>query len=1010
MSNATKPWRSGLLYVVFVLSFIHSIQAQVTNTITFTGGAIVIPGDAATGNFYPANLVVSGQQAKVSKVVVTLTNMNLSTQYAAAAHLISPSGQAIHLFGRNGDGSSFLGNLVFDQASSNVLPTIYTAGFAPGTYQPAGPFGVNNSPAGITNNLNDLNGTTANGTWKLYFYLATTRDDFNATLPSWSLTITSLPAIANNSITAPATTAFCASGNAANIVGSTPTGGNNSYTYQWQSSTNNISFSNIATTTASYDPPSVSQTTYYRRIVNSSVLSDTSSAVTITVQPALGSNTLTAPATASFYTATGDAASITGSTPTGGSGVYDYQWQNSSNNVSFADISLATTKNYDPPSISSTTYYRRLVTSGACVTDNISSSVAISILYSSWTGAVSTAWETATNWSNGIPLTTYKANIPVAVRNPIVNSTTTIAELAMGNTSLTLNGDLLLTGNLTQAGGTIYGSSALGLTGATQTISGAGTINNLTVNSSGTATITGSVSISGTLTPTAGILASGGNLTLLKDGSSANGRIAAGSSAGGYLTGNVNVQTYIPGGSRKYRLLGHPFSTALNLANIASHIDITGSITGSNTNNFTVTSSSSPSAFSFSEALDDGLTGTNGNAGWQAYTSGNIASSIAAGQGIRILVRGSKGQAGSLTGGSYTPNPVTLTLSGPVKQGNFTQNLSFTDVSKGWNLVSNPYPSNIDWTTVTKTNVGAAVYTYRPSLSAGSYASYNNGSSTNGGSQYLEMGTSYFVRATAASPSLAWHEADKAATAPDYSVLRTFNNIHNRISLVLTNEQTNHTDEVVIRFGDDPATDLFDSEYDAYNLPGAAQDVYVMDTLKTKYSIYHGSALKTANMEKRAVALGMDNLLPGSYIITAKTLNAFVDGNIAYLKDAEMNVLTEITADISYPFSIAANQITSNRFSILFNAKEKLVQSGFMVTISPNPTDGFINIQYQGLNKKEATSIFITDMNGKLLKTVEVGMVETGLQSINTSRWAKGTYTVQLLNGSNKEAQTFIKQ
>jgi hypothetical protein len=1008
MRNATKQWRNGLLLLVFILSISPSIHAQVTNTLTFNN-AIVVPGDAATGNYYPANLVVSGQQAKVAKVVVTLTNMDLSYFAVGAAHLVSPSGQAITLFGRHGSGP-FLGTLVFDQASSNILPGIYTTSVAPGTYQPSNGGGVS-PPAGATANLNDLNGTAANGTWKLYLYIAVVRDDYSVTLPSWSLTITSLPAIANNSITAPATTTFCASGNPGNIVGSTPTGGNNSYSYQWQSSTNNISFSNIAATTASYDPGSLSQTTYYRRIVNSSVLSDTSSAVTITVQPALGSNTLTAPATASFNTATGNATPITGSTPTGGSGTYNYQWQNSTNNVSFTNIATASTsKDYDPPSISTTTYYRRLVSSGACTTDNVSSSVAISILYSQWTGATNTDWHTPTNWTNGVPAAGYKVLIPSYANSPILNSAATVKDLELGNTSLTLNADLSVTGNITCDGDYISGNGALKLTGSAQTFTGFSiTIDNLVLNSTGTVTLNTGVQIIKTLTPLGGVLVSNGGL-VLSSTATATASIAAGSSSGGYISGNVSVARYIPGGFRKYRFLGHPFSTAMPFTTLTTWLDITGTITGTNANNFTATSTNAPSAFSFSEALDDGLTGTNGNAGWQPYTSGNSVSNIAAGQGIRVLLRGSKGQAGSLTGGTYTPNPVTINMIGPVKQGNFTQNLSFTDVSKGWNLVSNPYPSNVDWTSVTRTNVGAAVYTYRPSLSAGTYASYNNGSSTNGGSQYLEMGTAFFVRSNAASPSLGWHEADKSATNPTNTVLRTFNNIHNRLSLVLTNEQTNNTDEVVIRFGDDPATDVFDSEYDAYNLPGAAHDLYAEDVLHNRYSIFHGTELKVPTDEKRAVPLGMDNLTAGSYLIAARTLNAFVGGNTAYLKDAERNTFTEITDSLNYHFSVVANQVTSSRFSIVFNAKDKFLPTGFAVTVSPNPATDVISIQYQGLNKKEATSIIIIDMNGKLLKTIDAGMVDMGLQSINTSRWAKGTYTVQLLNGSNKQAQTFIKQ
>lgn len=58
---------------------------------------------------------------------------------------------------------------------------------------------------------------------------------------------------------------------------------------------------------------------------------------------------------------------INGSVATGGSGVYIYQWQSSTDNITFTDIIGANSINYDPPVITETTYYRRAVTSGTCV-------------------------------------------------------------------------------------------------------------------------------------------------------------------------------------------------------------------------------------------------------------------------------------------------------------------------------------------------------------------------------------------------------------------------------------------------------------------------------------------------------------------------------------------------------------------------------------------------------------------------------------------------------------------
>lgn len=94
--------------------------------------------------------------------------------------------------------------------------------------------------------------------------------------------------IFSNTITAPAVTSFISSGDPGVITGSSPGGGTGMYTYKWQSSTTSISagFSDIPSSAGiSFDPATISQTTYYRRIVTSTTQTNTSNVVTIVVAP-----------------------------------------------------------------------------------------------------------------------------------------------------------------------------------------------------------------------------------------------------------------------------------------------------------------------------------------------------------------------------------------------------------------------------------------------------------------------------------------------------------------------------------------------------------------------------------------------------------------------------------------------------------------------------------------------------------------------------------------------------
>ncbi|MBM3917875.1 MAG: hypothetical protein FJ349_09770, partial [Sphingomonadales bacterium] len=137
--------------------------------------------------------------------------------------------------------------------------------------------------------------------------------------------------------------------------------------YQWQSSTDNSTFTDISgATTDVYDAPNgLTTTTYYRRIVtstlNSVACTATSNVLTVTV------NSVTAGTVGSNQTLLcngGNPAEFTELTAATGSGTLTYQWQSSTNNNAFTNIGSATSSTYDAPNgLTVTTYYRRITTS-----------------------------------------------------------------------------------------------------------------------------------------------------------------------------------------------------------------------------------------------------------------------------------------------------------------------------------------------------------------------------------------------------------------------------------------------------------------------------------------------------------------------------------------------------------------------------------------------------------------------------------------------------------------------
>ena len=192
---------------------------------------------------------------------------------------------------------------------------------------------------------------------------------------SATVQITVNPIISNNTAT-PALAQICEGAAAGIITGSAPAGGNGSYTFLWQISTTGATAGFAAAPGAnnnsSYTAGTLTQTTWYRRVITSGPCADTSVAVVVNVTPSIADNMINQDQEICFGATP---ATLTGTTPTGGNGNYAYTWESSTTSAT-AGFGLAPGINnngtYSPPALSATTWFRRKASSGACsVTSNV---------------------------------------------------------------------------------------------------------------------------------------------------------------------------------------------------------------------------------------------------------------------------------------------------------------------------------------------------------------------------------------------------------------------------------------------------------------------------------------------------------------------------------------------------------------------------------------------------------------------------------------------------------------
>jgi len=139
--------------------------------------------------------------------------------------------------------------------------------------------------------------------------------------------------------------------------------------YQWESSTNNSTWTNISGATAlTYQPTALTQVTYYRRGTNrvgcSNKLYSNTVKVTIVENLTNAGTIIGDEDDCGSY----DPIEINslGAASGGLGGDIQYQWESSTDNSTWTNISGATARSFDPPTITTSTYFRRKARRSTC--------------------------------------------------------------------------------------------------------------------------------------------------------------------------------------------------------------------------------------------------------------------------------------------------------------------------------------------------------------------------------------------------------------------------------------------------------------------------------------------------------------------------------------------------------------------------------------------------------------------------------------------------------------------
>jgi hypothetical protein len=613
-----------------------------------------------------------------------------------------------------------------------------------------------------------------------------------------------------------------------------------------------------------------------------------------------------------------------------------------------------------------------------------------------WTGAVSTDWGTAGNWSPAqVPTATDNVTIPDVANDPVVSNAQQAANvtLASGATLTTANGGTLtVNGSFANNGGTTQGagSGTVVFNGAAaQTISGTTTFfNNLTAGPAGV-TAAAPVQVQRVLQLN-GNLASGGNLTLL---SNATGTAHVVNS-GGAVTGNATVQRYIdpslnpgPGyrhfsapvsGTTVADLATGPFAPTVNPAYNTAPVP-------NNVNPF-------PTVFGY----DETRVTTSGNPAPQDFDRGYFSPNSTADP---LVV--TRGYTVNIPAG-LTPDFVGTLNNGPLAASGLTRG---TQAESGWHLLGNPYPSPLNWDLVGRTNVDGAVYVYRSTGQySGTYSSYvAGGAGTNGGTNVIGTGQGFFVRVStpgSANGQVSFTNAARFTTYQSPVFQRNSSITGPLVRLELRATAGGPADETVV-YLEPGATLGFDPAMDAYKLLAGGAPVLASQLDATTRLSVNALPPLSATAADRVVALTVQAQQAGPHTLRAAELLNLPVGTYAYLRDAQTGAVVDLQVQPSYSYVAAGTAPETGRFSLLLSQNRVTAtapaQLSAQIGLYPNPARGSVTLSLPAALDRQPVAVSVINALGQQVLSRVLPATRSAAQfALPLTGLAKGVYTLRL--------------
>ncbi|MCZ8069909.1 MAG: T9SS type A sorting domain-containing protein [Cytophagales bacterium] len=612
------------------------------------------------------------------------------------------------------------------------------------------------------------------------------------------------------------------------------------------------------------------------------------------------------------------------------------------------------------------------------------------------------------NLSNSGTLIASASTLNITGSSSFSGAVLTLNNLTISGTgSLTAPATLNIAGNFTNNGSFNANGGVLIFNGsAPQTIGGSTVTSFYDVTTSNAVSLTSQQNLTGILTVSSNTFTTNNNLTLV---STASSDAMIGNSAG-TVSGNVTVQKYLNNTVKSYRYLSSPVVGATAAA-WKSSFPITGTFNDPSTQGewpgIPGIVQASPSMYSYNEPAGGALGARF--ASFPANGTSTSGATLVSGTGYAAFIR--------------QTSPITLSVNGTVRQGTNVQinltNTSGDPTDDGWNLIGNPFPAPLNWSTVTippnvsgtmslKDNNGILV-------SSGSYVTCSGGACTPGSyNGIIPIGQAFWVRRTAVGTGpITFSESNKSTTR-NPTFLRT-ETIANLLRAKLSGN--GREDELVVRLATG-ASDAADNKFDGFKLNNDFLNFYSVSIDGQKLAI-NGAAPLTAEQSIKSFPLRIEGngnwvVSPGSYRISITEIESFDSGIEIYLKDAYLKDSLMVSQNFEYNFSTVTDPKSyKDRFSLIIGRPSVTTaasddSANGITKIYPNPTNGEFTIETEQSADKTAS---ILNSVGQRIGKVDLTPSEKWLVGTwDLATQPEGVYFVQIVNGKKVQTKKIVKK